>query len=458
MLIIGHSRHPLKPPGFVTDCARLRNPGADTLSPMAASDRRQAAELLARVPVLRDPGARGPRAGRPGRRAARASSPARSSSARATTATRATSCAPATPARCASTPTGARSRSRTSARATSSASWRCSTTSAARRPSRRSTTLEALAILGSDMRRLMREHPDIAVKLVIALGRRLREANERLARQSFQTVQSRVAAVLDAARASRRSAEGAGDARRARRPITQADIAQLAGSSRESASRFLAVLERAGRDHAGPRAAHGPRPRRAAAATSTELGEVSAGGVVVRGDECVVIVPTRRAADGASGARAAQGPSRGGRDARARPRCARCARRPASRRELRRAARRRALLVPARRPARSPRSSRFFLLRLRRAATPTTTTTRSSEARWMPLERGRARAHLRGRARDGRARPVAHAHRPSRLPPRCRSSTSTRRSSPTSSSAAARPRRSGSATSRTSTARTRWCW
>ena len=28
--------------------------------------------------------------------------------------------------------------------------------------------------------------------------------------------------------------------------VTQADIAQLAGSSRESASRFLAVLERAG--------------------------------------------------------------------------------------------------------------------------------------------------------------------------------------------------------------------
>ena len=28
--------------------------------------------------------------------------------------------------------------------------------------------------------------------------------------------------------------------------LTQADLAQLAGSSRESASRFLAVLERAG--------------------------------------------------------------------------------------------------------------------------------------------------------------------------------------------------------------------
>src|SRR3954467_1376761 len=53
--------------------------------------------------------------------------------------------------------------------------------------------VEALAVLGSDMRRLMREHPDLSVKLVVALGRRLREANDRLARQSFQTVQSRVA-------------------------------------------------------------------------------------------------------------------------------------------------------------------------------------------------------------------------------------------------------------------------
>ena len=45
------------------------------------------------------------------------------------------------------------------------------------------------------MRRLLREYPDISVKLIAALGRRLRETNERLARQSFQTVQSRVAAV-----------------------------------------------------------------------------------------------------------------------------------------------------------------------------------------------------------------------------------------------------------------------
>ncbi len=114
----------------------------------------------------------------------------------------------------------------------------------------RSATVEALedteaaAILGSDMRRLLRAHPDIAVKLLAALSRRLRETNERLTRQSFQTVQSRVASVLAELVAAARS-EGAGEAD-VLITATQADLAQLAGSSRESASRFLAVLERAG--------------------------------------------------------------------------------------------------------------------------------------------------------------------------------------------------------------------
>jgi CRP/FNR family transcriptional regulator len=94
------------------------------------------------------------------------------------------------------------------------------------------------------MRRLMRQHAEIGVKLVIALGRRLREANERLARQSFQTVQSRVAGVLIRL-VEQAQGEGAG-ARDIELTVPQAEVAQLAGSSRESASRFLAVLERAG--------------------------------------------------------------------------------------------------------------------------------------------------------------------------------------------------------------------
>jgi CRP/FNR family transcriptional regulator len=115
---------------------------------------------------------------------------------------------------------------------------------------RRSATIEALeeveaiAILGADMRRLLREHADISYKLVISLGRRLRETNERLARQSFQTVQSRVAGVLTQL-VEQAWAEGADDGD-VLVIATQAEVAQLAGSSRESASRFLAVLERAG--------------------------------------------------------------------------------------------------------------------------------------------------------------------------------------------------------------------
>jgi CRP-like cAMP-binding protein len=104
--------------------------------------------------------------------------------------------------------------------------------------------LDALAILGGDMRRLMSEHAEIAVKLAVSLVRRLRAANERLARQSFQTVQSRVAAVL-AQLVEQARGEGA-EARDVQITATQADLAKLAGSSRESASRFLAVLERAG--------------------------------------------------------------------------------------------------------------------------------------------------------------------------------------------------------------------
>jgi CRP-like cAMP-binding protein len=114
---------------------------------------------------------------------------------------------------------------------------------------RRSATVEAIeptsvvAVLGPDMRRLLRENAEFAARLVVALGRRLRETNERLSRQSFQTVQSRVAVVLSELVEQERPEDGASDVLVT---ATQADLAQLAGSSRESASRFLAVLERAG--------------------------------------------------------------------------------------------------------------------------------------------------------------------------------------------------------------------
>ena len=105
--------------------------------------------------------------------------------------------------------------------------------------------IELLAVAARDMRGLLERNPEITAKLVIALTRRVRETNERVARQSFQTVPSRVAGVL-----SQLVAEAGSDGNGARDGVTirmnQADLAQLAGTSRESVSRFLAVLERAG--------------------------------------------------------------------------------------------------------------------------------------------------------------------------------------------------------------------
>ena len=105
------------------------------------------------------------------------------------------------------------------------------------------TEAELLALPASDVRRVIAAHGDIAAKLIVAITRRLRETNERVARQSFQTVPSRVAGVLSQLIAEEAIPE---ERRGITVRMTQADLAQLAGTSRESVSRFLATLERAG--------------------------------------------------------------------------------------------------------------------------------------------------------------------------------------------------------------------
>ena len=106
---------------------------------------------------------------------------------------------------------------------------------------------ELLALPAGEVRALLARHPEITVKLVAARVRRLRTAYERISRQSFQTVPSRVAGVLSqlVAEESPRGGEG-GDGGEVTIRMNQADLAQLAGTSRESVSRFLADLERAG--------------------------------------------------------------------------------------------------------------------------------------------------------------------------------------------------------------------
>jgi CRP/FNR family transcriptional regulator, cyclic AMP receptor protein len=105
------------------------------------------------------------------------------------------------------------------------------------------TESELLGLPAADVRRLLESSSEITAKLVTALTRRLREANERIARQSFQTVPSRVAGVLSQLIAEEAPLE---ERHGVTIRMTQADLAQLAGTSRESVSRFLAVLERAG--------------------------------------------------------------------------------------------------------------------------------------------------------------------------------------------------------------------
>jgi CRP/FNR family cyclic AMP-dependent transcriptional regulator len=101
-----------------------------------------------------------------------------------------------------------------------------------------------LALPANDVRGLLARNPEIALKLVAGLVRRLRAANARLSRQSFQTVPSRVAGIL--AQLSREGQGEDGEPTEVTIRMNQTDLAQLAGTSRESVSRFLAELERAG--------------------------------------------------------------------------------------------------------------------------------------------------------------------------------------------------------------------
>ena len=214
----------------------------------------------------------------PGRRFPARFPPGCGSSTRATTATPATSSARATCASPASTPTAARSPSRRSGRATSSASWRCSTARLARPASRRSSDSELLALPAADVRAPARRAPG-------DLGEAGRRADAAAARGQRAR---RAPVVPDRPEPRRRAcsrqliAEEAGGARGASGVtirMTQADLAQLAGTSRESVSRFLADA-RARRGGPGRAAAGSPWSSRGGCApTSSDEARPSRGRV-----------------------------------------------------------------------------------------------------------------------------------------------------------------------------------
>src|SRR6201995_3987667 len=122
-----------------------------------------------------------------------------------------------------------------------------------------------LALPATDVRGLLARNPEIALKLVAGLVRRLRAANMRLSRQSFQTVPSRVAGILaqlsrDGQEGDGSEGDGSGEMGEVTIRMNQTDLAQLAGTSRESVSRFLAELQRAGVVRSGRRRVTGTHP------------------------------------------------------------------------------------------------------------------------------------------------------------------------------------------------------
>ena len=281
-----------------------------------------------------------------------------------------------------------RSRSPPSARATSSASWRCSTTSSRSATVEAIDELEALAILGGDMRRLMHEHAAIAVKLAV-VARATAAGGERAARQPV--LPDRPEPRRGGAGPARRAGAGRGGARRAtcrsppRRPTSPSSPAPRASPPAASSpcSSAPGVISQ-GR---GRLVVHDPPALGRLCLLSRRS---SYGGVVVRGRRG----GGHHAARPQPRARAAQGRPQRRRDAARRPPRARSARRPASRPTCATCSATCATPTGVAagawpRPSISTSASSF-------PATPPTTTTRSTRRAGCPCEEARTRLSYPG--------------------------------------------------------------
>jgi CRP/FNR family transcriptional regulator len=108
----------------------------------------------------------------------------------------------------------------------------------------RSATVEAveatgaLAILAGDMRRLLMSRPMLAMAMLDELAERVRKADDQVSQRSFRNVPGRIAEAL-LVQVGETEDEALVE-------LTHAALADMAGTSRETVSRFLAQLEKAG--------------------------------------------------------------------------------------------------------------------------------------------------------------------------------------------------------------------
>lgn len=110
----------------------------------------------------------------------------------------------------------------------------------------RSATVECVeptrvvALTGGDVQGVLKRNPEIAMKVIVSLSRRVREANSRIGDQYFQSTEGRIVNVVLGLAEQQNGDVGPGAFVRA----NQSEIAQLASTSRETVSRFLAGCQR----------------------------------------------------------------------------------------------------------------------------------------------------------------------------------------------------------------------
>jgi len=101
--------------------------------------------------------------------------------------------------------------------------------------------VNVVALTSGDVTRVLTRNPEIAVKLLQQLSRRIRAANSRIGDQYFQSTEGRIVNVVLGLAEQQNGNVMAGSFVRA----NQSEIAQLASTSRETVSRFLANCQRA---------------------------------------------------------------------------------------------------------------------------------------------------------------------------------------------------------------------
>ncbi|MBJ7457915.1 MAG: Crp/Fnr family transcriptional regulator [Thermoleophilaceae bacterium] len=98
-----------------------------------------------------------------------------------------------------------------------------------------------VALTSGDVTRVLTRNPEIAVKLLQQLSKRIRAANSRIGDQYFQSTEGRIVNVVLGLAEQQNGTVMPGSFVRA----NQSEIAQLASTSRETVSRFLANCQRA---------------------------------------------------------------------------------------------------------------------------------------------------------------------------------------------------------------------